>query len=153
MPDPCAAAAAGDLAALRTALADANAPGADGWTPLHLAAHGGHGPAVDLLLASGADVGAVSANDLANTPLHAALAGAQDAGVVAALLAAGADPNATAGGGVRPLHLAASRGDEALAAALVAAGAVPAPMDDGQTPADVAEARGFRALADRLRTG
>jgi ankyrin repeat protein len=47
----------------------------DGWPALHLAAHFGHGDAVDALLAAGADVRALSDNHEANTALHASLAG------------------------------------------------------------------------------
>lgn len=124
--------------------------GPDGWTALHLAAHFGHAGAVRLLLERGADVHARSANAMRNTPLHAALAGARDAATVAALLAHGADVNAVAASGVTPLHLAASRGDLALIDRLLALGATTTAMDDGQTPAALAEARGHPDAAARL---
>lgn len=155
--DACEAAAAGDVERLRALFAaDANqvqARSGDGWTPLHLAAFFGRREAVDLLLAHGASLTAVSAGREANRPLNAALAGACDAGVVRALVAAGADVNAVGAGGWAPLHVAASRGQEELARFLVSQGASPAAKsDDGKTPADIAAARGHPTLAEVLRT-
>src|SRR5438067_11759646 len=73
------AAAMGDAARVRAlATADRGAVDRrrpDGWPPLHLAAHFGHGDAVDALLEARADVRARSENHEANTALHAALAG------------------------------------------------------------------------------
>ncbi|CAM9227557.1 unnamed protein product, partial [Phaeothamnion confervicola] len=76
-------------------------------SPLHEAAAGGHLLAVKELLKSGA---AVDVRDGAGrSPLHAA-AGCADgsAGVVRALLAAGADPAAGTRSGETPLHVACS---------------------------------------------
>jgi uncharacterized protein len=75
----CEAAALGDAPRVR-ALARAEpaalaARSPDGWPALHLAAHFGHGDAVDALLEARADVRAYSDNHAANTALHAALAG------------------------------------------------------------------------------
>lgn len=42
----------------------------------------------------------------------------------------GADVNASAGGGVTPLHVAADRGDERMVDCLLAAGANPDSCDD-----------------------
>jgi uncharacterized protein len=53
----------------------ANSHSPDGWSPLHLAAHFGHLHLVRLLHGIGADVDGKSLNALANTPLHAAVAG------------------------------------------------------------------------------
>ena len=85
--------------------------GAGGRPALHLAAHFGRGDAVDALLAAKADVRARAENSHGNTALHAAIAGAAGARVVAALLRHGADVNAEDAGGHRPLHLAAVEGD------------------------------------------
>ena len=150
------AAAAGDAARVaELAAADpaaVHAAGADGWTPLHLAAHLGHAEAVRGLLAAGASVAAVSANATANTPLHAALAGAEETAVVELLLAHGADANAVGGGGWRPLHLAAARGNAVLARRLLAAGADPgARGDDGRAAADLARERGHPDVARLLQ--
>jgi ankyrin repeat protein len=79
---------------------------ADGFTVLHFASYlGGVGP-VRILLAAGADVGAVARNEMRVQPLHSAAA-LGDVEACRALLDAGADPNAEQQGGYRPL-------DEAL---------------------------------------
>ena len=144
------AAAVKRLAAERPASVEERSP--DGWPPLHLAAHFGHGDAVDALLGAKADVNARSVNGEANTALHAALAGRGDARIVSRLLACGADVNARAAGGHRALHETAFRGNLALAELLLAHGAdASAPSDDGQSALDLAEAQGHTALARRLR--
>ena len=124
----------------------------DGWPALHLAAHFGHGDAVDALLAARADVRARSDNDEANTALHAALAGRTSVRVVSALLARGADVNARAGGGYTPLHIAAFGGDVALITTLLAHGAAAdTRADDGRTALVIAEETGHAQAARRLR--
>lgn len=151
------AAAVGDAAHLKTHLADEadlTLRSPDGWTALHLAAFLGRPEATALLLAAGADHGAVSGNAMANQPLHAAIAGRGDPDVIAALIEAGADASYAAGSLWTPLHLAASRGNAALCAALVAKGADPAAVSaDGQTAADLATARGHADLGAKLRNG
>jgi ankyrin repeat protein len=154
--DACEAAAAGAVDRLAALLdrdgAEANARSGDGWTPLHLAAFFGRREATDLLLACGASVAAVSGGQERNQPLHAALAGAGDAAVVKALVAHGADVNATGATGVTPLHVAASRGNEELVRFLVAAGAkTQARLDDGRTPEQLAAERGHPATGALLR--
>ena len=108
------AAAVGDADRLAELLdGDPNLTGAfssDGYTPLHLAAFFGRGDAARLLLDRGADVGAVSRNDMEVQPLHSAVAG-KHREIVAALLVAGADPNARQQGGFTPL-LAAEEHDD-----------------------------------------
>ena len=155
-PTSFEAAALGDAARVRElAAGDPAAVGQcspDGWPPLHLAAHFGHGDAVDALLAAKADVNARSTNGEGNMALHAALAGRAGARIVSCLLARGANVNARAAGGHTALHEAAFRGNLELAALLLAHGAdATARNAEGQTPLDVAEAGGHAALARRLR--
>ncbi|MCL6639819.1 MAG: ankyrin repeat domain-containing protein [Candidatus Rokubacteria bacterium] len=150
------AAAVGDAARLRRLLradpALVRARSADGWTALHLAAYFGHGDAVERLLAAGADPRALSSNRLRNTPLHAALAGRGNVRIVAALLARGADVNALAAGGFRPLHLAAARGDLTIIEMLLVRGAdARARTEDGSTARVVAEEHNQASAARRLR--
>jgi ankyrin repeat protein len=150
------AAAVGDVAAVRAALARAPESLAgrspDGWPALHLAAHFGRGDAADALLAARADVRAVSDNAQRNTALHAALAGQGDLRIVTALLRRGADVEARDAGGHTPLHIAAFGGNLALINVLLAhGGSAEARADDGRTALDIAEARGHHDVARRLR--
>jgi len=154
--DACEAAALGDLTALNEAL-DRDADlisrrSSDGWTPLHLAGFFGRDGCAAYLIDNGAPLDALSTNAIRNTPLHAALAGATNATLVRRLIFAGADVDARGESGVRPLHLAASRGDQTLCELLLSREADPMPvMDDGTTPADLAEKRGYPELAAKLR--
>ena len=124
----------------------------DGWTVLHLAAFMGHRQTAEMLLEAGADLAAFSQNQMANQPLHAALAGKSDRPLVQMLLERGADAKARGAAGVTPLHLAASRGDEVFCDLLISKGADPAAkMDDGTTADGIAAKRGYPAVAERLR--
>ena len=149
------AAVVGDTERLAALIAEAdqiNAYSAEGWTPLHLACFFGRADAADLLLHHDANVHAFSTDGaMRNTPLHAAIAGKRDHAVITRLLHQGADVNAVAGGGITPLHLAASRGDIPLIDLLLARGAHHTVTDDGQTPADLATERGHPEAAERLR--
>jgi len=150
------AAAVGDVARLRDAVAAGGAVLAtrshDGWTPLHLAAFFGRADAVDHLLRAGADPRALSSNDHANTPLHAALAGRGTMRIVTALLSRGADVAQREGGGHTALHLAAFRDDVELVQVLLAHGAdATARTNDGKTALRIAEEQGHGAVARRLR--
>lgn len=154
VPNLFEAAALGDADRIRLLL-DADPEGLhalnpEGWTPLHLASFFGHPAAVDALLARGADVHAVSTNDMRNTPLHAAIAGRRNRSVIDRLLEENADPNAEGAGGITPLHLAASRGDTAVIDLLYAHGARSTRTDDGQSPADLAVARDHPDAAAHL---
>ena len=87
----------------------------DGWTPLHLAAFFGQLGAARVLLASGADVHAVSRNSMANTPLHAATAG-RHPDIALLLLDHGASGSALDAGGYTPRQIASQNGlDEVVA--------------------------------------
>jgi len=149
------AAAAGDAERVRTLLAadpslrDAHAP--DGWTPLHLAGHFRQVSAIDVLLAHGADVNAVSRNDHGNAPLHAAAAGGADVGVMRRLLAAGARVDHRQSAGYTALHEVAAIGNADVVRLLLEAGAESdARNGEGRTPAELARAAGHAALADVL---
>jgi uncharacterized protein len=151
------AAAAGDVTRLGVLLeSDARAVAMharDGWTPLHLAAHFGQAAAVSLLIAHGADPRARSRNALDNTPLHAGLAGTAGLDIIDALLRAGAEVNAPAGGGFAPLHLAATRGELPVVTRLLLRGAEPSAMTtDGHRPAALARAAGHEPTARFLET-
>ncbi len=142
----------GHAAALEQALTDDNTAvqhvTPEGWSLLHLAAYYGHTALVKTLLVHGADAFARSVNSTANTPLHAAIAGAADVDCVKLLLAGGAGVNATGAQDITPLHLAASRNDRALCELLLALGADPrARMEDGSMPHHVASEREHHELA------
>jgi ankyrin repeat protein len=123
---------------------------ADGWSPLHLAAHYGHADLVTLLLHNNAPVDLRSTNQMANTSLHAALAGRR-ADVARILLDAGADVNATQHGGWTALHAAAANGDRALVELLLSKGAdATTANDSGETAASIARTRGHADIADLL---
>lgn len=100
---------------------------ADGFTALHLAAFFGHHYCVRLLLDEHANPNAVSQNAMQVTPLHSAVAGKDEAmveAVVAALLNAKADPNATQPDGFTPLQAAQQNGYARVERLLRAKGAL-----------------------------
>lgn len=123
---------------------------ADGWTPLHLAAHYGHANTVELLLHNNAPVDLRSTNAMTNTALHAALAGRQTR-IARILLDAGADANARQHGGWTPLHSAAASGDREAIDLLIARGAKPELANDaGVTPAAFAREKGKPEIAEYI---
>jgi ankyrin repeat protein len=152
--DVFAAAARGDMLAVEVLLdaePDAiNHFSADGWTPLALAAHFGSVEVAQHLLVSGAEVKTVSRNALANTPVHAAVAGNQPE-IVDLLLGHGADPNAVDANGWTPLNIAAHAGHLDLVRRLLDAGAdATIANHDGQTPLRVARQQGHDAVVALL---
>lgn len=127
-----------------------NAYGADGNTPLGLAAFFGKATTTRLLLDGGAEVSAVARNYMKVQPLHAAVAG-RSVEVVALLLERGADPNARQQVGYTPLMGAAAGGREDIADLLLRHGADPALVsEDGKTAAHIASEHKHDALAARL---
>jgi len=120
----------------------------DGWTALHLAAFFGAREACFVLIGLGASLETVAQNPTANTPLHAAIAGAAGETLAPLLVALGAPVAAPGGEGITPLHLAAVRGFDTLSRLLVARGASSSALtEEGHTPADLAASRGHNALA------
>jgi ankyrin repeat protein len=149
------AAALGYIDRVRERLAEdpgrARAFSADGFTALHLAAFFGKVEAAKALIEAGADVGAVSRNEMRVQPLHSAAAG-RHLEVCRLLIAAGADVDATQRLEFTPLHAAAQHGDVELVELLLSAGADPTlARDTGETPADTAEAEGHVDVGRRLR--
>jgi len=125
----------------------------DGFTPLHLAAFFGQAETARVLIHAGADVNAVSRNDMKVMPLHSAAASRRDE-VARMLIEAKADVNAKQKDGYTPLHEAAQNGDVELVDLLLDRGArLDAKLDDGRTPADLAAAANHPMLAKRLRSG
>lgn len=112
---------------------DINEAQAKGYTPLMLAAGGGHFSVVRILLDKGADV-SISADGSGYTALHVS---AQHGHLVATkmLMEAGAALEATDGIGCTPLYAAAHGGHREVMRALIEAGANPnSRMPDGETP-------------------
>ena len=127
----------------------------DGFTPLGLACFFGHTPCVKLLLDRGADPNAASTNDMQVAPLHSAVARAAEGAALAnvdALLAAGADVDATQQGGYTALHQAADRGMASVVRRVLEAGArADARSAAGRTPADHARAKGHAPVVELLK--
>ena len=113
--------------------ANINARGADGITPLHVAAFSGDAAAIHALLVDGANVDARAKDGF--TPLHGVARLGDVAAAIHALLAGGANVNARSLDGFTPLHGVAVLGDVAAVRALLAGGAdVNARSNDGFTP-------------------
>lgn len=127
-------------------------PAPDGFTPVALAGFFGQLPAVEALIAAGADVTAAAKNALRVQALHAAVAG-RNLEIATAVLAAGADPNAQQQAGFRPMHEAGTHANRKLAELLLAHGADPAlPNDEGKSAIDVARDKGHVEFAEWLAT-
>ena len=122
----------------------------DGWTPLHLAAFFGHKMVAAALLSAGASVTERSQNQMANMPLHAAVAG-RNFDLVEMLVEHGAPVNARQHGGWTPLHAAAQNGDAAIVGLFITHGAdINARADNQQLPIDLALAKGNSAIVNLL---
>lgn len=122
----------------------------DGYTPLQLACFFGQEEIARYLIERGANVNAVSRNAMAVQPLHSAVAG-DHTGIVALLLAAGADANATQQDSFRPLHGAAQNGNGEITRLLLAHGADPELTDErGRRPRDLAQENGHTEVAALL---
>ncbi|NKF23795.1 ankyrin repeat domain-containing protein [Solimonas marina] len=120
----------------------------DGWTPLHLAAFMGARDTTLTLIGLGAPLDAPSTNPMANTPMHAAIAGAAGESLAPLMIALGADVQYVGGTQVTALHLAASRGFEGLVRLLLGRGADRSAItEDGKNAAEIARERGHLATA------
>ena len=119
--DTWEAAVVGDLDKLKAELAEypeeLNAFSRDGYTPLQLACFFGHEEMVDYLLAEGADIQAVSRNEMGIQPIHAAAANG-NLTILKALLEKGADAQATQASGHTALAQAQQSQNEAMIALL-----------------------------------
>ena len=147
LPDAAERAEWDKVRALLREGADATAAQADGTTALHWAAQHDQAEIAGRLLKAGAKVGA--ANRFGVTPLSLACVNGGD--LVAALLDAGADPQAPLPGGESPLMTASRTGRPGPVKALLAKGAtVDAADAKGQTALLWACADGHAAVAGLL---
>ncbi len=122
----------------------------DGFTALQLACFFGREDVALWLIEQGADVNAQAKNRMLIRPIHATAANG-NLRVLQALLERGAKVNAVQEGGYTALHEAAHRGDQPMAELLLSFGANRlARNDGGQSPADIALADGYAALAQEL---
>jgi len=123
----------------------------DGFPVMALAAAFGQEAVAKYLHAQGADVNAVSTNGTGYNALTGAVAGSH-AGIVAWLLANGADASYRYGPGYTPLLEAAANGRLDIVKMLLDHGAdLHAKSNDGKTPLSLAEARGHKQVAEFLR--
>ena len=96
------------------------------------------------------DLSGISRNSLANTPLHAAVAGGHTS-VSLFLIERGADVHRADAGGHTPLHIAAEAGYLPVVKALLERGSDPHAVDaEDRTPLSRAAARNHAAVVDLI---
>ena len=126
----------------------------DGFSAIGFAAFFGHADLLTLLLRRGADFETPARNTMSARPLHSAVAHSDQARAVAmaeTLLAAGVDPNVQQEGGMTPLHEAVYNENPELVGLLLRFGANPhVSNDEGDSPLQLAQAKGDEALSARL---
>jgi ankyrin repeat protein len=138
-----------ELIAANPALLDAYAP--DGFHPLGLAAFFGNKATVEALLQAGANVNQQSREAMKVSALHSASA-ARRPDIVEMLLAAGANPNLRAEGGVTVFHEAGATGQIDVAEMLLKRGGdINATDNSGKTPLTYSIDRKMDAMATWLR--
>lgn len=143
---------------LQTTPSLANTENDEGLTPLGYAAHFGQKEAVELLLAFGAEVNAVSHSKISyipsNTALHAAIAGERDLDVIKTLLEHKAQTTIFDSNGHTCLHTAAFHKNNAdIIDLLMGYGAsVDAKIEEGKTALELAEEQGHENVAEQLRS-
>jgi ankyrin repeat protein len=146
----------GDRVTVRRRLAFGASPVSldpSGFTPLHIAAFGGHGGILRVLLAAGTpiDVRSVHGRSCTGaTALHLAVAAGQT-GAAAILLEAGANPSTRDEAGWTALHLAADRGDVEMVRLLLSAKAAVEVWVGDATPLDLARHGRHSAVVGLLR--
>lgn len=124
----------------------------DGFSGIGLACFFGRDLVVQLLIELGADIHQKSANNLAVTPLHSAVAG-DHLEIVKMLLNAGANVNARQNGGFTPLHSAAQNNNSEMINILLEFGADPLTVDDSnKLPVDYTDQEKFPEIADLFET-
>eukprot|EP00887_Chlorella_sp_A99_P000878 scaffold5.g878.t1 len=129
------------LAPAHRRLAQPSGKDADGWSPMHHAAAGGHREVVQALLAAQAELDDMAADG--DTPLHKATLGGHLA-VVQLLTAARCQLDQRNTTGATPLYNAASQAHVAVVRHLAAEGAsLDAPTTNGCTPLYIAANNGF----------
>lgn len=152
--DAAAAEQTGTLSALISAGASIDLTTDDGQTALHLAAQARRAGAVDLLLSGGANPRA--SDEERRTPLHLVVdtSGSPVLPIIEGLAAAGADVDAVALDGSRPLHVALVNGHGEAATTLLALGADPSSLDgNGRSPTTLAIRSGLDILDQLVAAG
>ncbi len=125
----------------------------DGFQPLGLACFFGHADSAEYLVKAGAQVNALSHNELSAAPIQSAVAGGHRK-IVKMLLEHHADPNIRTQGGYTPLHAAAQNGDEEMIRILLYGGAdLLLTSQDGKTAFDLAMAAGYEKATLLLGEG
>ena len=122
-----------------------------GFTPLGISAHFNQEDITRFLLLNHADPNIYSQNGYHVFPLHTALAN-NNSNIGKMLIEAGAEVNVLQHGNLSPLHFAAQHGNIDLIILLLENGAdITVKNSNGETPADLAEAKGFHEIAEILR--
>src|SRR5690625_1813399 len=124
----------------------------NGFSALVLASHFGHESIVRHLLLHKANPNAASEDGYNVYPLHSALSN-NHSEVAKMLIEAGANVNVVQHGGVTPLHLAVMHGNIDLLILLLEHDAdITLRNEGGQNASDIAAEKGYREIADILKT-